>query len=84
MAMAAVQWHGTPDEAEALASAARTNCNCTFGGYSGAPLTTCPAHEMMLNQTALDHLLYVRRRLATHEPGAKNRVVRAPDREGKG
>lgn len=52
------QWHGSDPELWRLREAIQRNCTCSSGK---APQRTCPAHEMLTNQSTLDRLLYVYR-----------------------
>ncbi len=59
--MVVAQWHGTRAESEALLAAIRAHCTCQFG-VLGVRLSTCPPHQMMVeDQRALDGLVYARR-----------------------
>ena len=52
-------WHGTPREANDLATAIANNCTCEFG-HMGARLVTCAAHGMLEDQRTLDGLVFAR------------------------
>lgn len=52
-------FHGTDAEREALNAALRANCTC-----GNPPGSTCPPHLMLYDGRVLDHLLFVRRRVA--------------------
>ena len=64
-------WHGTQEEFHSLLQAMRRLCadksgegdRCTFG-RRGQRLTTCSAHAMLVEQRALDGLLWMRRMAA--------------------
>jgi hypothetical protein len=58
--MAAATWQGTDEEFAQLERAVTRNCDCV-GGMLGLPPLTCAAHLMLVDQTTLDHLLYVYR-----------------------
>jgi hypothetical protein len=58
--MPIVTWQGTEQELDRLQEAVARNCEC-IAGMLGLPPTTCRAHEMLGEQSALDHLLYVYR-----------------------
>lgn len=47
-------WHGTSDEAMRLIDAISHHCECQ------SLKQRCPAHDLMLNQHTLDHLLWLR------------------------
>jgi hypothetical protein len=69
-----VIWHGTGDEGSVLNDAVARNCTCTFGPM-GMRQALCPLHETILHdQRFLNGLVYVRRRLAIHQPAASQRV----------
>jgi hypothetical protein len=63
-----VVWHGTEEEATALLRAFDRACTenrdedecCTFGSR-GERVRTCAAHRTLLDQRALDGLLWMRR-----------------------
>jgi len=63
-----VVWHGTEEEATALLQAFDRACSekqgegerCAFGS-GGERLRTCAAHRLLLDQRALDGLLWMRR-----------------------
>ncbi|MBV9597977.1 MAG: hypothetical protein JOZ87_14035 [Chloroflexi bacterium] len=58
--MAHVIWNGTQQEALALVNALSQHCTCEFGA-TGARLSTCPVHRMLLEeQRTLDGLLFAR------------------------
>ena len=62
-------WHGTQQEADALATAIANNCACEFG-HMGARLVTCAAHLMLEDQRTLDGLVfarYIRERIIAQE-----------------
>lgn len=80
-----VVFRGSEAETVALLSALTAHCQCVRWPYTNRPREVCPSHRALAeDQRFNDGLLYVRRRLATHAPGACNRVVRAPDSEGNG
>jgi hypothetical protein len=58
--MRAVTWRGTDPEFDRLQEAVAANCDCT-PGLLGLPSIICSAHELLADQSALDHLLYVYR-----------------------
>jgi hypothetical protein len=58
--MLAVTWRGTDAEFDQLRAALAPNCDCT-PGLLGLPPMICPAHQLLRDQSALDHLLYVYR-----------------------
>src|SRR5258708_39259648 len=53
-------WQGTDDELARLHGAIAHYCDCV-PAMLGLPVQTCPAHAMLDEQSALDHLLYVLR-----------------------
>lgn len=53
-------FHGTDAERDALNEALRANCTC-----GNPPGSTCPPHMMLYDGRVLDHLLFVRRNVAT-------------------
>src|SRR5258707_12142940 len=53
-------WQGTDDELARLHGAIAHYCDCV-PPMLGLPVQTCPAHAMLDEQRALDHLLYVLR-----------------------
>ena len=78
-------WHGTQDEFLTLLQAMRHLCaerdsegeRCAFGPR-GQRLRTCAAHGMLLEQRALDGLLWMRRmaaRLIREEGAIANQPV---------
>jgi len=52
-------WYGTQGEAVMLTKAIASNCTCEFNA-AGCRLSTCGAHQMLLQQRALNGLLFVR------------------------
>jgi hypothetical protein len=58
--MAAATWRGTDREYERLQRTVARNCECV-SGMLGLPPLTCAPHQILENQTILDHLLYVYR-----------------------
>ena len=73
MASKPVIWHGTQEEAFALQHALERNCICEYeevkeegsGETKRKRVKTCEPHRMLAeDQTAIDHLLFVRRTLA--------------------
>jgi hypothetical protein len=56
--MATAIWRGTDDELARLLGAVAEYCDCV-PTMVGLPMQTCPAHAMLKEQSALDHLLYV-------------------------
>jgi hypothetical protein len=56
--MAAAIWPGTDDEFGRLQAAVAGHCQCV-PAMLGVLAQTCPAHAMLKDQSALDHLLYV-------------------------
>jgi hypothetical protein len=56
-----VAWHGNADELAALHSAVRHYCACCFDEVTGELRTPCRAHTLLADQSALDHLVHVRR-----------------------
>jgi hypothetical protein len=58
--MTVASWHGTQRELSRLQQVVAQHCECV-GGMFGLPPTRCAAHEMLRDQSALDHLLYVYR-----------------------
>jgi hypothetical protein len=58
--MATVTWHGTQREFTRLQRAVAEHCEC-LGGMFGLPPRRCAAHDMLTEQSALDHMLYVYR-----------------------
>ena len=60
-----VVWHGDLAQVQALIEAIGNNCAC-----AGHALGSCSAHQAMLDQRFLDHLLfahYLRDRLVAEE-----------------
>jgi hypothetical protein len=55
----AVTFNGTQTEAAELNSAVLHNCDCQRTPFGMGP--KCPSHEMLNDQRALDHLLFIRR-----------------------
>src|SRR4051812_14079705 len=54
-------WHGTQAESFDLVKAVARNCACEFG-VTGVRVSTCPVHQMLIeDQRALNGLLFVRR-----------------------
>jgi hypothetical protein len=58
--MVTVTWRGTDDEYARLQQAVARNCECVSMMLGLSPLS-CPAHQMLAEQSALDHCLYVYR-----------------------
>ena len=58
--MAISMWHGTDQELVRLREALAQNCDCISGSF-GSSSRTCSVHQMLEQQSALDHLLYVYR-----------------------
>jgi hypothetical protein len=59
--MLATTWHGTENEERELLHVAHHYCTCEFG-LMGMRLSTCPLHNMLVqDQRALDGLLFARR-----------------------
>jgi hypothetical protein len=56
----AAAWQGTARELGRLQNAVTRNCECVLG-FDELPEVMCAAHQMLRDQTALDHLLYVYR-----------------------
>ena len=56
-----VRWHGTDGELAQLHLALRHYCNCRFDQMTGEVLGRCGAHTVLADQSALDHLVHVRR-----------------------
>ncbi len=64
-----IYWGGTDAERLALLQALEHNCTCTIG-QDGARTDTCGSHQLLLDQRALDRLLFGKRlatRLGTEE-----------------
>lgn len=56
-----VEFHGTPDEAEALQIALGRNCSCQYDG-GGFRVETCAPHRALIeDQRFVDHMLFARR-----------------------
>ena len=56
-----VLWHGTQQESFDLINSIARNCVCEFGPL-GVRQSTCPPHQMLMDdQRAMDGLLFVRR-----------------------
>jgi len=55
-----VLWHGTQTEVVVLIHSIKQHCTCEFE-TSGKRIGDCSAHQMLLNQRALDGLLFARR-----------------------
>lgn len=53
MAQRIAVWHGTLADFKALIKAVERNCTCVPAEF------TCPPHEMMGDQTTLDHLAFI-------------------------
>jgi hypothetical protein len=72
-----VTWHGTADELVALHHALRHYCACRFDEKTGELGAPCRAHTLLADQSALDHLVHVRRmrvwfvanEMGAHSPG---------------
>lgn len=67
-ALADTEWHGTPDEGQALNEVISYWCktpgegqHCEFGPM-GMRTSTCAAHAMLLEQRCLDGLLFMHRK----------------------
>jgi hypothetical protein len=58
-------FHGTEVEARELLEAVRRSCTCSLQS-NGQPDGSCSAHHMLLDQRALDGLLFVRRERLAH------------------
>ena len=58
--MPSISWHGTPRELSRLQQAVAEHCQCLDGVF-GLPPSRCSAHDLLSNQSTLDHLLYVYR-----------------------
>jgi hypothetical protein len=56
-----VTWHGTADEFAALHRALRHYCACRIDEVTGEVGTPCRGHTLLADQSALDHLVHVRR-----------------------
>ena len=56
-----VTWHGNADELASLHRAVRHHCACRFDEITGGLRTPCRAHTLLADQSALDHLVHVRR-----------------------
>jgi len=56
-----VTWHGTADELAALHCALHHYCACRIDEITGEAGTPCSAHTLLADQSALDHLVHVRR-----------------------
>ena len=56
--MATAVWQGTVEEFDRLQGAVAGNCECV-PAMLGIAEQTCPPHAMLLEQSVLDHLLYV-------------------------
>jgi hypothetical protein len=55
-----IAWHGTRVETTSLLQAVANNCGCEFG-LTGARISTCGAHQMLVDdQRALNRLLFAR------------------------
>ncbi len=57
---AAPVWHGTQQEAGELVGAINRVCACEYGA-GNVVLRRCAAHSLLLDQAALDRLLFLRR-----------------------
>lgn len=55
-----VTWRGTPRESARLQAAVAQHCECV-DGIAGLPSVRCSAHQLLTDQSMLDHLLYVYR-----------------------
>ena len=58
--MGTASWHGSQRELVRLEQAVDGHCEC-IGGLLSFPAGRCSAHQMLTNQSTLDHLLYVYR-----------------------
>jgi len=56
-----VTWHGSADELASLHRAVCHHCACRFDEITGGLRTPCRAHTLLADQSALDHLVHVRR-----------------------
>lgn len=55
-------WHGTTDESDDLMKAINHFCTCQFEEVTGAKVTVCDGHKMMVDdQRTMDRLLFYRR-----------------------
>lgn len=55
-----IAWHGTGPEIDSLLQAVAHNCGCEFG-VAGIRMSTCGAHQMLVDdQRALNGLLFGR------------------------
>ncbi len=60
------QFHGTPAESIVLQVAFNKYCTCEYEESSGARMTCCPGHDLMVHdQRALDGLLFERWQVQT-------------------
>jgi len=53
-------FHGSPDEAMSLLVACEHNCACVYD-LLGMKTSTCAAHQMLLDQRMVNHLIFARR-----------------------
>lgn len=61
MAKEFVIFHGTELERDDLLTAIKNNCACEFG-LGGARVSTCPPHQMLVeDQKVVDRLVFERR-----------------------
>jgi len=59
-------FHGDANEAASLNRALERNCTCEVEESSGARVSCCPGHDMLIHdQRALDGLLFMRVNAAT-------------------
>ena len=58
--MTATTWHGKQREFARLQRAVGEHCDCLDGVFATAP-RRCSAHDLLTDQSTLDHLLYVYR-----------------------
>jgi len=73
--MVYANFKGSTAEGHALVNAISHHCTCTFGIF-GIRVSTCPAHDALLNdQVWLDSMLFERWRFAHVAPGAAQRVI---------
>jgi hypothetical protein len=74
-----IAWHGTGLETESLLQAVAHNCGCEFG-LTGIQMSTCGAHQMLVeDQRALNGLLfgrYLAPRLLREEKGSELALCR--------
>lgn len=57
-----IEWHGTTRESDDLVTALNRYCTCQYTEDTGALVSRCAGHKMMVeDQRALDWLLFCRR-----------------------